>query len=310
MGAGRAAGADGGDAEGTLTEPGAAVAAAHDDGVRLDRDGRQYVVEPTFDPPAGARGSRAEAGPTPYPLDQTFTLHSNPGSTHVIYIDVDGQEVAGTAWNGGGLPAGDYPAWSLDGDPTTFDDDERAAVQSIWQRVAEDYAPFDVDVTTEDPGAAAIERTDLADDHFGARALVSPSDLAVDRTCGNPCGGVAYVGVFDHIDPNGAPYQPAWVYPSGSATTPRRSPRRSATRSATTSDCPTTGRATTAAPGSGRRSWAQLRQPGEPVERRRVRRARTTTRTTSRSSPPTAHRCVPTPSVTRPTRAAGRTAPS
>ena len=31
-------------------------------------------------------------------------------------------------------------------------DDEMDAIQIIWQRVAEDYAPFDVNVTTQDPG--------------------------------------------------------------------------------------------------------------------------------------------------------------
>ena len=50
------------------------------------------------------------------------------------------------------MPAGNYPAWTLDGDAATFNDAEREAIQTIWQRVAEDYAPFDVDVTTQDPG--------------------------------------------------------------------------------------------------------------------------------------------------------------
>ena len=56
-------------------------------------------------------------------------------------------------------------------------------MQSIWQRVAEDYAPFDVDVTTEDPGAADLARTrrggpdlrhpcvDLAEHQRGQQAL-------------------------------------------------------------------------------------------------------------------------------------------
>ena len=35
-------------------------------------------------------------------------------------------------------------------------------MQSVWQRVAEDFAPFDVDVTTQDPGVAAIEQTTQA----------------------------------------------------------------------------------------------------------------------------------------------------
>ena len=45
------------------------------------------------------------------------------------------------------------PAWDPGGNAAAFDDAERTAIQTIWQSVAEDYAPFDVDVTTADPGA-------------------------------------------------------------------------------------------------------------------------------------------------------------
>ena len=41
--------------------------------------------------------------------------------------------------------------YDLDGDYTTFSDEEQTRIQRIWARVAEDYAPFDVDVTTEQP---------------------------------------------------------------------------------------------------------------------------------------------------------------
>ena len=93
-------------------------------------------------------------GVAPFPLDQTFLLHSRPG--------VDARDLPrlrrhdrvraprGTA---AGLPGGFYSGLdSLDGDLGTFNDTEREQIQSIWQRVAEDYAPFDVDVTTQDPG--------------------------------------------------------------------------------------------------------------------------------------------------------------
>ena len=43
----------------------------------------------------------------------------------------------------------------------------------MWQRVAEDYAAFDVDVTTQDPGAPAIDRTNAGDQAYGTRALIS-----------------------------------------------------------------------------------------------------------------------------------------
>jgi hypothetical protein len=37
------------------------------------------------------------------------------------------------------------------GNPYDFDSVERDEISLIWARVAEDYAPFDVDVTTEEP---------------------------------------------------------------------------------------------------------------------------------------------------------------
>ena len=179
---------------------------------RLDRDGRLYYVEPT-----DAGQPDLVTGAAPFPLDQTFLLHSRPTSTHVIYLDVDGSTVSGTAWNTGTnpLPNGFYSGYSLDGDLTTFNDTERTQIQSIWQRVAEDYAAFDVDVTTQDPGDAAIDRTSAADQAFGTRALISDNTTASAAVCPTGCGGVAYVGVFDDFGTgtsSHAYHQPAWVF--------------------------------------------------------------------------------------------------
>ncbi len=40
-------------------------------------------------------------------------------------------------------------------------------IQYIWQRVAEDFAPFDVDVTTQVPPPEALTRTSSTDTVFG-----------------------------------------------------------------------------------------------------------------------------------------------
>jgi hypothetical protein len=50
-----------------------------------------------------------------------------------------------------------------------------AQIQSIWQRVAEDFAPFDVDVTTEAPALSALTRASSSDTVFGmtVRSLAS-----------------------------------------------------------------------------------------------------------------------------------------
>ena len=84
----------------------------------------------------------------------------------------------------------------------------------MWQRVAEDFAPFNVDVTTEDPGFDAIDRANAGDSVYGTRVVIT--DTASESICGDPCGGVAYVDVFDKLVPifPHAYYQPAFVFSS------------------------------------------------------------------------------------------------
>ncbi|MEJ7863045.1 MAG: BACON domain-containing protein, partial [Pyrinomonadaceae bacterium] len=152
-----------------------------------------------------------EAGPFPY--TQTFTLHSRPGSNRVIYLDFNGHTTSGTQWNTSytsGQPIVSAP-FSIDSDPTTFSTQEQDVIQYAWQRIAEDYAPFDVDVTTQDPGDAAIYRSSTSDLQYGTRAVISPTNFI-----GSNVGGVAYVGVYDFI---GTQYQPAFMIanPSTSA---------------------------------------------------------------------------------------------
>jgi hypothetical protein len=182
----------------------------------LDQDARLLYEDPARTESATSSSPTAAAA-APAPLNQTFQLHSKLGSERTIYLDFDGQTVSNTVWNvNHGLPAGSHPAWSLDGDHAAFSTEEREAVQNIWQRVSEDYAPFDVDVTTEDPGAQALTRIDAADQVFGTRALISPSTSASTKLCGGACGGIAYTGVFDAASSVGF-YQPAWIFPQSLA---------------------------------------------------------------------------------------------
>jgi len=154
----------------------------------------------------------------PLPNSQTFLLHSKPGSQRTIYIDFDGATVSNTLWNraesqgGLGLANGTYGGFSLDANAASFNDAELATIQTVWQRVAEDYAPFDVDVTTEAPPAAAIDRAGASDQIYGTVALVTGSVDAHAQLCGDPsCTGIAFVDVFD--EPNShSLYQPAWAF--------------------------------------------------------------------------------------------------
>lgn len=176
----------------------------------VDENGDQllYIDDATdYTPSALSDNPTAEAAPFPYA--NTFKLHSRPGSNRVIFLDFDGHVTSGTSWNTnytGGAPINSAP-YSLDGDPTTFNTQEQDAIQYIWQRVAEDFAPFDVDVTTEDPGDAAIFRSSSSDQFYGSRAVISPTNFT-----GQSIGGIAYVGVFNYIGTN---YKPAFVMTSG-----------------------------------------------------------------------------------------------
>jgi serralysin len=81
-------------------------------------------------------------------------LSSNPSATSKIFLDFNGHTTSGTDWNtfyNGGANIV-TPAYSIDADTTTFSTTEVASIEEIWKRVAEDYAPFNVDVTTIEPG--------------------------------------------------------------------------------------------------------------------------------------------------------------
>lgn len=135
-------------------------------------------------------------------LANTFKLHSKPGASKTIYLDFVGYTAANTAWSSSTLAA---PAFDLTGNPAVFDNTEMSNIVSIWNRVAEDYIPFDVDVTTDPPTNDALLRTSAADTTYGTRVVITKSGVV---QCS--CGGVAYVGVVSLV--NNTAHQPAWVF--------------------------------------------------------------------------------------------------
>lgn len=200
----------------------------------VDRDGRIFIVEPAThpalredglgeadepaDPPMAEGTAESPGNDDPvlagsYPPSMAFELESRPGAARVIHLDFDGATISGTAWNAsysGGAPFYADP-YDTDGSPGTFSDAERAVIESVWRRVAEDFAAFDVNVTTKDPGLDAIERTGSGDQQYGTKVLIS-NTTTIYSSCG--CGGVAYVGVFDATSWHSY-YQPAWVFQRG-----------------------------------------------------------------------------------------------
>lgn len=130
----------------------------------------------------------------PFPLSETFNLSSLPGASHTIYLDFTGHTTTGTQWNTafGTIVT---PAYDTDGDPTTFSAAEQEVIQRTWQRVAEDYAPFNVNVTTVEPPVSDLIRSGAGDTRWGVRVVIG------ENTWYSNAGGVAYVGSFnDDVD--------------------------------------------------------------------------------------------------------------
>lgn len=165
-----------------------------DKSLRLDPQARlTYLCEGLVAPVVG--DTNMTDSPTALvALADTFRLHSKSNSTRRIFLDFDGHTMSGNAWTANYNGGADIiaPPWDVDGYPTNFNDGERMLIQQVWLRVAEDYAAFDVDVTTEFPGEAALTRANLGDQNYGVRALISP----ISSYFGN-YGGIAYVGAFD-----------------------------------------------------------------------------------------------------------------
>jgi hypothetical protein len=175
--------------------------------LKIDQRGRLFVEEeldaplPATPAPSAASGSLSGALA---PLDQTYLLHSRPGAARTIYLNFRGAQISGTAWNGSTSTLTALP-FDLDGVPYANSSAELERIQYIWQRVAEDYAPFDVDVTTEAPGAERLTRSGSTDQVFGSTVVITSRSGVYSCSC----GGVAYIGIFDDTSDY---YKPALVF--------------------------------------------------------------------------------------------------
>jgi hypothetical protein len=104
---------------------------------------------------------------------QVPVLSSHPSASSVIYIDFDGQYLTGSSWNMSG---------PLDLGPANLTTEK---MSEIFNRVAEDYRPFNVNVTTDSTkywSAPATQRMRII-------ATISSSWYG-------SAGGVSYMGSF------------------------------------------------------------------------------------------------------------------
>ena len=154
----------------------------------VGQDGEALAGLPVVsDPVAAAMGhSELAEAAEPAPI-----LNSLPGAAAVIYLDFDGETVSGTQWNSSYTAGEDIIAG---GAPFSAEQ-----ITMIWATVSEDYAPFQINVTTD--------RSVYENASVNRRTMVI---FTPDNSWYGVSGGVAYVDVFGSslVDP------PAWVFTS------------------------------------------------------------------------------------------------
>ncbi|MFU8892127.1 MAG: InlB B-repeat-containing protein [Luteolibacter sp.] len=161
--------------------------------------------------------SDPEVSATSVPISAPPVYNSKPGAPFHIYLDFNGAVVEGKQWNTSyGVTRWECLPWSLDSDRTTFSASEQTEMRRIWERIAEDYAPFNVNVTTDvtyDPDNYTGDKNKVG------WLLITPTKDKNGVSCPHDgAGGVAYVNVFGRTD-FFSKYQPAWVTPMGTANT-------------------------------------------------------------------------------------------
>jgi len=190
------------------------ASALADESVKVGKSGRAFVIEPLLSE-ADMRAATERAVPvhTSISVADALSLNSRPGSPRTIFLDVNGHDVTGSQWDdndvfGSSGASRKIPGYNIQGDSNNYSTLERQNIIEMWSSVAEDFAMFDVNVTTQTPSESALDRTNVSDTQFGVRVVVSNSSNKVAQWCG--CGGVAFVGVFNHYPGLDAGEGPDW----------------------------------------------------------------------------------------------------
>jgi hypothetical protein len=180
---------------------GLAVAEAHYETHWINGEQVTLVADPAFDGPLDSGGSGGIANGALHPLTSLPQLSSNPGATAKLYLDFDGhfEPQWGTFTNV------TTPVYDIDSDLATFSDAELANIYSAWQTVAEDYAPFNIDVTTVEPPELAPGVPDSVANGVAVRIAIGGDNswLGVSGS-----SGYAFIGSFTNSQTN-----TAYVFP-------------------------------------------------------------------------------------------------
>jgi chitodextrinase len=117
-----------------------------------------------------------------------LNLQSFPGAKGCVMLDFDGYNMpAGNLWNNGN-PINAAPSQASD-----------AEIQEQWEIVAEDYRPFNINITTNEAVFNSYPK------NRRMRVVITPTNTAAPRG-----GGVAYIGSFNWDND-----VPCWVFYNG-----------------------------------------------------------------------------------------------
>jgi chitodextrinase len=174
--------------------------------LRVNSDGAIYYADTFL--PSRADGASAEvvAGAATAAASQVFQLHSRPGASNVVFLDFDGHTIEGAAWNDKNvLFALPFDPSVNDNPPTTanFTQDELNRIFEIWHRISEDFAAFNIDVTTEEPAVFTATT--------GHVLFTHDTDASGQAMPSRGAGGVAWINVFGRHD-YATKFSPALVY--------------------------------------------------------------------------------------------------
>eukprot|EP00035_Acanthoeca_spectabilis_P013909 m.262303 g.262303 ORF g.262303 m.262303 type:complete len:805 (+) comp16004_c0_seq1:2908-5322(+) len=194
-------------------------AAAQDDAYDFDAQGNLFAADPGMSENRRRseelkRTRRAGELPTPdsYDANGLPIHHSRPGATNTLYLAFQGGVISGTAW-GSGATYTTFPYRKNSITDLTRDATDQARISEIFLRVAEDYAPFDVDVTTQMPVGWP---SNLNDNRRIGTLIFTQSNGLNGPNPHSGYGGIAYVNVWGQSN-FGTTYSPAWVQDYGPA---------------------------------------------------------------------------------------------
>src|SRR5262245_19526395 len=139
-------------------------------------------------------------------LSSVPVLNSNPGAPHTLFLDFDGHQQARFTDSRGIviIPQTTVRPFSVDADTASLSAADRQAIVEIWRRVAEDFAPFNVNVTTVEPPSLAPGVPDSAANGRALRIAVGDRDPAASDRDATLVGAVSdpLLGSYNNTIPN------------------------------------------------------------------------------------------------------------